>query len=60
MTAQKQATFRIWRGDGRGSTAITTGVSGKVVRAVNHIQATQADDLAEELRVASGGSIQRS
>ena len=50
MNAQKQATFKIWRGDARGGEFrdYTTGVSeGMVVLdAVNHIQATQANDLA--------------
>ncbi|MGZ5024272.1 MAG: succinate dehydrogenase/fumarate reductase iron-sulfur subunit [Chthoniobacterales bacterium] len=50
MSAQKQATFRIWRGDTQGGEFrdFTTGVSeGMVVLdAVNHIQATQANDLA--------------
>ena len=50
MSAQKQATFRIWRGecDGGEFRDYTTGVSeGMVVLdAVNHIQATQANDLA--------------
>ena len=44
------ATFKIWRGDARGGEFrdYTTGVSeGMVVLdAVNHIQATQANDLA--------------
>jgi len=46
----KTATFKIWRGDARGGEFrdYTTGVSeGMVVLdAVNHIQATQANDLA--------------
>ena len=50
MTPQKQATFRIWRGDAKGGAFrdYTTGISdGMVVLdAVNHIQATQANDLA--------------
>src|SRR5450432_3593481 len=50
MNAQKQATFRIWRGNEHGGEFrdYTTGVSeGMVVPdAVNHIQATQANDLA--------------
>src|ERR1039457_3770420 len=50
MNAQKHANFRIWRGDGRGGEFrdYATGVSeGMVVLdAVNHIQATQATDLA--------------
>jgi len=50
MSAQKQTTFRIWRGDARGGEFrdYKTGVSeGMVVLdAVNHIQATQATDLA--------------
>jgi succinate dehydrogenase / fumarate reductase iron-sulfur subunit len=50
MSAQKQCTFKIWRGDARGGEFrdYTTGVSeGMVVLdAVNHIQATQANDLA--------------
>jgi succinate dehydrogenase / fumarate reductase iron-sulfur subunit len=50
VNPQKQATFRIWRGDARAGEFrdYTTGVSeGMVVLdAVNHIQATQANDLA--------------
>src|SRR2546427_9262288 len=50
MSGQKQATFKIWRGDANGGEFrdYTTGVSeGMVVLdAVNHIQATQANDLA--------------
>jgi hypothetical protein len=50
MSAQKQATFKIWRGDASGGQFrdYTTGVSeGMVVLdAVNHVQATQANDLA--------------
>src|SRR6266540_4361129 len=50
MTGVKQATFKIWRGDADGGEFrdYTTGVSeGMVVLdAVNHIQATQATDLA--------------
>ena len=50
MSPQKQATFRIWRGDRLGGEFrdYTAGVSeGMVVLdAVNHIQATQANDLA--------------
>src|SRR5216684_5582642 len=50
MSAQKQATFKIWRGNARGGEFrnYTAGVSeGMVVLdAVNHIQATQANDLA--------------
>src|SRR6266704_1324698 len=50
MSAQKQATFKIWRGDAKGGEFrdYTTGISeGMVVLdAVNHIQATQANDLA--------------
>src|SRR2546430_16819930 len=50
MTPQKQATFRIWRCDAKGGAFrdYTTGISdGMVVLdAVNHIQATQANDLA--------------
>ena len=55
MSGQKQATFRIWRGDGRGGEFrdYTTGVSeGMVVLdAVNHIQATQANDLASSMEL---------
>src|SRR5260370_41446879 len=50
MSAQKQATFKIWRGDASGGEFrdYTTDVSeGMVVLdAVNHVQATQANDLA--------------
>ena len=50
MSAQKQAVFKIWRGDARDGEFrdYTTGVSeGMVVLdAVNQIQATQANDLA--------------
>src|SRR6266704_4443883 len=50
MSAQKQAVFKIWRGDARGGEFrdYTTGASeGMVVLdAVNQIQATQANDLA--------------
>jgi succinate dehydrogenase / fumarate reductase iron-sulfur subunit len=50
MSAQKQATFRIWRGDATGGEFrdYTAGISdGMVVLdAVHHIQATQANDLA--------------
>src|SRR6266567_1678949 len=46
----KTATFKIWRGDAKGGEFrdYTTGISeGMVVLdAVNHIQATQANDLA--------------
>ncbi|HWN25032.1 MAG TPA: 2Fe-2S iron-sulfur cluster-binding protein, partial [Candidatus Sulfotelmatobacter sp.] len=50
MTAQKQATFRIWRGGAQGgefrdyATDISEGMV--VLDAVNQIQATQANDLA--------------
>jgi succinate dehydrogenase / fumarate reductase iron-sulfur subunit len=50
MSAQHQATFRIWRGNASGGEFrdYTAGISeGMVVLdAVNHIQATQANDLA--------------
>ena len=50
MSVQKQATFRIWRGHSHGGEFrdYTAGISeGMVVLdAVNHIQATQANDLA--------------
>src|SRR6202049_2721600 len=50
MSPQKQTTFRIWRGERHGGEFrdYTAGVSeGMVVLdAVNHIQATQANDLA--------------
>ena len=58
MTAQKQATFRIWRGNSSGGEFrdYTTGVSeGMVVLdAVNHIQATQANDLATRWNCKAG------
>ena len=58
MTAQKQATFKIWRGDAKGGEFrdYTTGVSeGMVVLdAVNHIQATQANDLAYRWNCKAG------
>src|SRR6266567_1847290 len=50
MSGQKLATFKIWRGDANGGEFrdYTTGVSEGIVvlDAVNHIQATQANDLA--------------
>src|SRR4029450_4107507 len=58
MNAQKQATFKIWRGNAtRGeSPDYTTAVSeGMVVLdAVNHIQATQANDLAYRWNCKAG------
>ena len=58
MSAQKQATFKIWRGDAKGGEFrdYTTGVSeGMVVLdAVNHIQATQANDLAYRWNCKAG------
>ncbi len=50
MNAQKQATFKIWRGDANGgefrdyATEVSEGMV--VLDAVHHIQATQAPDLA--------------
>jgi succinate dehydrogenase / fumarate reductase iron-sulfur subunit len=58
MNAQKQATFKIWRGNATGGEFrdYTTGVSeGMVVLdAVNHIQATQANDLAYRWNCKAG------
>src|SRR6478672_1548430 len=58
MNAQKQATFKIWRGNAAGGEFrdYTTGVSeGMVVLdAVNHIQATQANDLAYRWNCKAG------
>src|SRR4026208_518573 len=58
MNAQKQATFKIWRGNTTGGEFrdYTTGVSeGMVVLdAVNHIQATQANDLAYRWNCKAG------
>ena len=58
MSAQKQATFKIWRGNATGGEFrdYTTGVSeGMVVLdAVNHIQATQANDLAYRWNCKAG------
>src|SRR5678815_1093040 len=58
MSAQKQATFKIWRGNATGGAFrdYTTGVSeGMVVLdAVNHIQATQANDLAYRWNCKAG------
>src|SRR6185436_2202719 len=59
MSAQQhQATFRIWRGDTAGGEFkdYVTGVSeGMVVLdAVNHIQATQANDLATRWNCKAG------
>src|SRR5436309_4835274 len=58
MTAQKQATFRIWRGNSSGGEFrdYTTDVSeGMVVLdAVNHIQATQANVLAARWNCKAG------
>src|SRR4051812_17495027 len=58
MTEQKQATFRIWRGNAEGGQFrdYTTGISeGMVVLdAVNHIQATQANDLAYRWNCKAG------
>ena len=58
MTGVKQATFKIWRGDAEGGEFrdYTTGVSeGMVVLdAVNHIQATQATDLAYRWNCKAG------
>src|SRR4030095_40848 len=62
MNAQKQATFKIWRGNATGGEFrdYTTDVSeGMVVLdAVNHIQATQANDLAYRwnCKAGKGGS----
>src|SRR4029434_3973272 len=58
MNAQKQVTFKIWRGNATGGEFrdYTTGVSeGMVVLdAVNHIQATQANDLAYRWNCKAG------
>ena len=58
MSAQKQATFKIWRGNATGGEFrdYITGVSeGMVVLdAVNHIQATQANDLAYRWNCKAG------
>ena len=58
MNAQKQATFKIWRGNATGGEFrdYTTGFSeGMVVLdAVNHIQATQANDLAYRWNCKAG------
>src|SRR5437867_3031878 len=58
MTAQKEATFRIWRGNSSGGEFrdYTTGIAeGMVVLdAVNHIHATQANDLATRWNCKAG------
>src|ERR1700675_1707812 len=58
MNAQKQAVFKIWRGNATGGEFrdYTAGVSeGMVVLdAVNHIQATQANDLANRWNCKAG------
>jgi len=65
MNAQKQATFKIWRGNATAGEFrdYTTGVSeGMVVLdAINHIQATQANDLAYRwnCKPASAGRAQQ-